>query len=95
MAKGNGASVIWTPDGVKPVDGGKALTRIELRPGAIEWFRQAADFFAHHNLGLHCAECGADVTGKNADTDATFSAACGCREWVGQNRDYLKPIFKN
>lgn len=93
MAKG--ASAIWTPDGVKPLDGGKVLTRVELRASLMEWFRQMADFAHSQDVGIHCSRCGADVTGKNSDTDATFAVACGCREWVGGNREYLKPIFKS
>lgn len=91
----NGKNVLFRPDGgTIPLDGGKPLRRIEMSPGRIEWFRQAADFFASENLGIHCAECGADLTGKNSDSDATFATACGCREWIGANREYLKPIFQ-
>lgn len=83
------ADAIWTPSGVVPLNGGKKLDRVELRPAMIEWFRQFSDFAAHHQIGIHCARCGGDFTGRNADTDATFSSACGCREFIGQNREYL------
>lgn len=83
--------VIWTPDG--PVSlGGKKAERVELRSGVMEWFRQFADVASALHLGIHCAKCGADVIGKNADTDKVFSATCGCTEFVGVNRDYREPV---
>ncbi len=84
---------IWTPNGIVNLDGKPSTTRqrVELRPGLVEWLRQMNDFAAHFQLGLHCSKCGADVIGKNADTDRVFSAACGCREFVGLNREYREP----
>jgi hypothetical protein len=81
---------IWTPDGLVTL-GGKKAERVELRSGVMEWLRQFSDVAAALHLGVHCAKCGADVIGKNADTDKVFSATCGCTEWVGQNRDYREP----
>ncbi len=83
---------IWTPDGLVSL-GGKKADRIELPAGLIEWFRQAADFFGSQKIGMHCAICQADIIGKNADSDRVFSATCGCREWVGANREYRGPDF--
>ena len=85
-----GPKAIWTPDGVHVV-GGASPARVEMRAGAMEWFRQFSDFAAALNLGLHCGRCGADVIGKNADSDKVFSATCGCREFIGPNRDYRAP----
>lgn len=83
---------IWTPNGIVDLaNRPSSRTKVELRPGLMEFFRQFADFAAHFQLGLHCSKCGADVIGKNADTDRVFSAACGCREFVGLNRDYREP----
>ena len=79
-------SALWTPNGLKTV--GKPLERVELRPGLTEWFRQFVEVAAHFSLGLHCSKCGADIVGRNADSDRSFSVACGCREFIGMNRDY-------
>ena len=79
-------SALWTPDGLKTV--GKSLERVELRPGLMEWFRQFADVAEHISLGLHCSKCDGDVVGRNGENDHTFSVACGCREFIGMNRDY-------
>ena len=81
---------LWTPDGVRVI-GAKQPARVEMRAGAVEWLRQFSDFAAALNLGLHCGRCGADVIGKNADSDKVFSATCGCREFIGPNRDYRAP----
>jgi hypothetical protein len=85
----DGTRAIWTPDGVKTF-GKAASARVELRPGVMEWMRQFADVASALNLGLHCGRCGADVVGKNADSDRVFSLACGCREFLGANRDVRK-----
>jgi hypothetical protein len=83
---GNGKA-LWTPSGVVPLDGRK-LERVELKARMVEWFRQFADVAEHYQLGLHCGRCGTDLSGKNAETDAVFAVACGCREFIGANRDY-------
>lgn len=80
-------SVIWTPDGMQTI-GAKAPERVELRPAIMEWLRQFSDVAAALGLGVHCAKCGADLVGKNADSDRVFSVSCGCREFVGGNRDW-------
>ena len=86
------SKVLFTPSGVVDLEGSTVNRhRVELRPGLMEWFRQANDVFAHFQLGLHCTKCGADITGKNADTDKTFVVVCGCREFIGGNRDYREP----
>lgn len=85
------SDAIWTPNGVVPVDG-KKIDQIRLRPQMIEWFRQFADFAAYHRIGIHCEHCGCDLVARCADSDATFSTTCGCREWIGANREYLKPM---
>lgn len=85
------AEALWTPQGIVKVDG-KKLDRISLRPGLGEWMRQFSDFASAQRLGIHCSDCGADVVGRNSDSDATFSVACGCREWIFDNREYLKPM---
>ncbi len=91
----NGKHVLFKPDGgTIALDGAKPMDRINLRPAMMEWLRQFSDFAANQNIGIHCVECGADIVGRNADTDAMFSVACGCREWVGGNREYLKPMFQ-
>lgn len=84
---------IWTPNGIVNLDGKPSTTRqrMELKPGIIEWARQFADVAKYLEWGIHCPKCGADIIGKNADTDRVFSVACGCREWVGANRDYREP----
>lgn len=84
-------SAIWTPQGVVPLDG-TSVDTIHLRPSMMEWFRQFHDFARSQNIGIHCANCGADIVGKCSDSDARFSATCGCRVWTGENRDYLKPM---
>lgn len=87
---------LWTPDGVKDIggEGAKTLQRVELRASMGEWFRQMADFAAAQDTGIHCARCGADIVGRNGASDAAFSVACGCREWIFSNREYVKPIFQ-
>lgn len=83
---------IWTPDGI--VNLGKTVDRVELRKGVMEWLRQFSDVAAALGLGMHCSKCKADIVGKNADSDRVFSVTCGCREFVGENRDY-KPTVVN
>jgi hypothetical protein len=65
--------------------------RVELSAGRAEWFRQFADVGQHFCLGIHCQTCQADLIGKNADTDRTFEMSCGCRQFIGPNRDYREP----
>jgi hypothetical protein len=81
---------LWTPNGLVSLSGPKP-ERVELRPGLIEWFCQADAVFKHFGLGLHCSKCKADVIGKNGANDRVFTAACQCREFVGQNREYREP----
>lgn len=81
---------IWTPDGV--VNLGATVERVELRKGIMEWLRQFSDVATALGLGMHCSKCKADIVGKNADSDRVFSVTCGCREFVGENRDYRKPV---
>jgi hypothetical protein len=81
---------LWTADGLKTITG-KAPARVEMKSTVIEWFRQFADVASHFNLGIHCAQCGNDVIGRNLDSDRTFSFTCGCREFIGRNRDYVAP----
>jgi len=88
--KAKPSKAIWTPQGIVDVSG-QQRERVEMRPGIIEFFRQAADVFTHYQLGIHCGKCGADVVGRNADTDKVFVVACGCREFIGNNRDYREP----
>lgn len=87
----DGSKVLFTPDGIVNLDDTRSVDRVELRGGQMEWFYQADAFFRHYRLGLHCTKCGADVMGKNADSDRVFSATCKCREFVGPNRDYREP----
>jgi hypothetical protein len=82
--------LVWTPNGLKTL-GAKAPERVEMKSTVIEWFRQFADVAAHFHLGLHCARCGKDIVGKNSDHDRVFSFTCGCREFIGHNRDYRPP----
>jgi hypothetical protein len=86
----DGTKAIWTPDGMKTIGAKTDHARVELKAGVMEWMRQFADVAAALNLGIHCGRCGADVVGKNADSDRVFSLACGCREYIGSNRDYWK-----
>lgn len=85
------SKVLFTSDGIIDLDRKVDRTRVELRPGLMEWFYQAGLFFKSQGIGMHCAKCGADILGKNADSDKTFSVTCGCREWIGVNRDYVEP----
>ncbi len=84
----DGSQAIWTPDGVHVL--GKPVERVELRAALMEWFVQFADFAEHFALGIHCSKCGKDVIGKNADTARVLAVVCGCREFVGLNRDVAK-----
>lgn len=84
------ATAIWTPDGVVAL-GEKQPERVELKPGVGEWLRQFADVADALKLGLHCAVCKADVTGKNSDTAKTYAIVCKCREFIWHNRDYVPP----
>lgn len=79
-------NALWTPDGIKTI--GTKLDRVELRAGVMEWFRQFSDVAAALGLGVHCAHCSGDVMGKNSDSDKVYSFACGCREFIGPNREY-------
>lgn len=81
---------IWTPNGIKRLSG-RANDRVDLRPGLVEWLVQFEAFAKAFQLGLHCAKCGADVIGRNAETDRVYTASCGCRDFVGTNRDYREP----
>jgi hypothetical protein len=85
-----GIPAVWTPEGIVRLDG-KKPERVELSAGVMEWFRQFSDVAAHFKLGLHCAKCHGDITGKNGDLDKTFAVACNCREFVGKNREYKPP----
>ena len=78
------AKVIWTPSGMI----GARLERVELTPGLIEWLAQFDLFAQKFGLGLHCSKCHADLVGKNHENAKVFSAACGCREFIGHNRDF-------
>lgn len=82
----DGTAAIWTPKGIV-MAGGKKPDRVELRPKLMEWFYQFTQFAEHFQIGLHCSKCGKDIIGKNSDTARTFSATCGCREFIGLNRD--------
>lgn len=88
------SQALWTPNGVVPLDGAKSLQRVELKAAMGEWFVQMAAFAQAQNVGIHCARCGTDIVGRNGSSDAVFSVACGCREWVFQNREYIKPMFQ-
>lgn len=86
------STAIWTPQGVVDLAGKpSSREKVELRPGLAEWLRQFQDFAQHFQLGLHCSKCKADLIGKNADTDRVFVVVCGCREFIGLNRDYHPP----
>lgn len=85
------SNALWTPDGMVTL-GGKKPERVELRKGVMEWLRQFSDVAAALGLGLHCARCKADLVGKNADSDRVFSVACGCREYIGENREYRPEV---
>lgn len=78
--------VLWTPDGL--MDIGQKAERVELKPGVMEWLRQFSDVAGVLKLGVHCSLCGKDLIGKNADTDKVYGVACGCRDFVGANRDW-------
>lgn len=87
-----GRKAIWTPDGVQ-VLGGQQPERVELRAGVMEWLRQFADVAAALKLGVYCSQCGKDLTGRNSDHAKVYSVTCGCREFIGANRDW-KPNAK-
>lgn len=80
------SKVLWTPDGIVGLD--RQAERVELRAGVMEWLRQFQDVATALGLGVHCAKCGNDLVGKNSDSDKVFAATCGCREFIGPNRDY-------
>lgn len=90
MGDTGGTTLIKTPTGSLWIGG--RPQRTELRAEQVEWLRQATDVLPHYQLGLHCQRCQADVTGKNADSDRVYSAACRCTEWIGPNRDYRQPV---
>lgn len=81
------ANAIWTPDGMRTI-GLKTPERVELTANVMEWLRQFADVAHSLRLGVHCAKCGADLIGKNADSDRVYSVSCQCREFVGRNREW-------
>ncbi len=81
-----GMTLIKTPTGSLWLGG--RPKRTELRAEQIEWLRQAQDVLPHYQLGVHCQHCEADITGKNADNDSVYSAACRCTEYIGPNRDH-------
>lgn len=82
---------LWTPDGFVSY-GEKTPDRIELHKNLIEWFYQFDAFATSQRIGIHCALCGADIIGKNVQDARVFTATCGCREWVGLNREYVPPV---
>lgn len=84
-----GSTLIKTPTGSLWI--GAKPQRTELRAPQVEWLRQSSDVLPHFQLGLHCQSCQADVTGKNANADAVYSAACRCTEFIGPNREYREP----
>lgn len=87
--------LLWTPDGVKTLGlGGKPRERVELRAGVMEWLRQFADVASHLKLGVHCSLCQSDLVGKNSDAAKIYVVTCGCREFIGPNRDYRAPTTK-
>lgn len=86
MADDEKPTTIYAPDGIHRL-GASSRERVELRPGLVEWFRQWADVGAAFKLGVHCALCGQDIRGLNSDADRVFIMSCGCREFVGANRD--------
>jgi hypothetical protein len=92
MSDGNGHDAIWTTQGIKVL--GKTLTRVEMRARQIEWYRQFADFATFHQVHIVCDKCGSALTGRNADSDPVFAVACGCREWIGANRDYNPGVLQ-
>lgn len=69
---------------------GRAVPRVELPATHMEWLVQFPEVGAYLLLGLHCARCEADLAGFNAESDAVFSCACGCREFIGDNRDHVE-----
>jgi hypothetical protein len=71
---------------------GRSVAKVEMKPDAIEWFRQAADVCGHFQLGIHCDRCRVDLSGLNSDADQVYSTACSCREWLGVNREYRPPV---
>ena len=86
---------MWTPDGIVSL-GGQQAQRVELSAGLVEWLCQLDPFCRKFGLGLHCSHCGGDLVGKNGSNDRTFSVSCGCREFVGPNRDYreqAQPLY--
>ncbi len=89
--EGAGQPVVKTDQGLAWITGRKVST-VELNPGAMEWFRQAADVCSHFLLGIHCDRCRADLSGLNSDTDQVYSTACSCREFLGVNREYRPPV---
>lgn len=86
-------TLIWTPQGLVDLAGKKPanMHRVELPPKLMEWFRQGFDFFTHFQIALVCRKCDGVFIGKNADTDKVFITTCGCREFIGANRDYREP----
>lgn len=85
-------NALWTPNGLRRLSG-PAPDRVELSPGLIEWFAQFEAFAKAYRLGIHCAKCGADLVGKNGETDKVFTASCQCRDFVGSNREWREPTL--
>jgi hypothetical protein len=82
---------LWTPDGVVDLDAKKKAARVELSKNLCEWFVQFSAFAQSQKIGIHCGLCGADIVGNNGASDRVFTVTCGCREWVGTNREYRPP----
>lgn len=85
MADDEKGTTLFLPDGRGHRVGVQKHERVELRPGVGEWLRQFADVAAALKLGLHCGQCGQDLTGINNDTDHYYAVACSCREFVWDN----------
>lgn len=74
-------SLIWTP-------GGSANTErqvVQLNAGVLSKMAILAEIAGDLRWGMHCADCGQDITGKNAREDTHWRMECGCRSYVGTN----------
>lgn len=67
----------WTPS--------TAREEVRLPSEYMQMLAVFAKTCAQIHLGLHCAQCGQDLGGKNADQDHRWMMECGCRTFFGAN----------
>jgi len=66
---------------------------VNVTPEEMATFAAVNKFLAPLGIGLHCAACGEDMRGANAETRNTFSVECGCREFKAANPSPRKIFY--